>query len=144
MDKETLLTALKTILAASPWNTRQNLETYVKKLESGEYLPKQRTYSQNRALHLFYRLLAETLNNSNLTVQLVLAKKMDLEWDEHKVKELLWRPAQQAILGKKSTTELSKTEDIDKVYDHLVRHLGEKFEIEVPEWPHDTDPAPML
>jgi hypothetical protein len=48
------------------------------------------------------------------------------------VKELLWRPAQKAILRKKSTTELFKIEDIDKVWEHLNRHLGEKFGLHVP------------
>jgi len=64
-------------------------------------------------------------------VQLVLKEKIGLDWDKDKVKTLLWHPAQQAILGKKSTTELSKQEDIDKVWEHLNRHVGEKFGVHV-------------
>jgi len=60
---------------------------------------------------------------------------MDLDWDKEKIKELLWRPAQQAILGKKSTTQLSKQQDIDTVYEHLNRHISEKFELHV-DFPH--------
>ena len=62
------------------------------------------------------------------------------------VKDILWKTAQERILHKKSTTELKKQEDIDKVFDHLVRHLGEKFFIEVPPFPHydDKDQAIML
>jgi regulator of replication initiation timing len=92
-------------------------------------IEKPRTGQQNRALHLFFTLLADELNDAGYTVQLVLKEKIDLDWDAHKIKELLWRPAQEAILQKKSTTQLKKQEDIDKVYDHLVRHLGEKFNI---------------
>lgn len=103
-----------------------------------ENKPKQRTDQQNRALHLWFELLATELNNAGYTVQLVLSKKMDLDWDKEKVKELLWRPAQRAILGKESTTELNKQEDIDKVFDHLNRHLGEKFELHV-EFPVDIE-----
>lgn len=102
------------------------------------YKMKQRTEQQNRALHLFFELLAQELNAAGYTVQLVLAQKMDLDWDKEMVKELLWRPAQKALLRKKSTTELSKQEDIDRVYEHLNRHLGEKFGLHV-EFPVDTE-----
>jgi len=102
--------------------------------------PKQRTPSQNNALHKFFELLADELNQGGWTVQLVLKEKIDLDWDSSKVKELLWRPAQQAILGKKSTTELSKIEDIDKIYEHLNRHLAEKFQIHIPFPNNEEDP----
>lgn len=92
---------------------------------------KQRTFSQNSALHLWFDLLANELNEAGYTVQLVLKEKVDLDWDGSKVKELLWRPAQKAILGKNSTTELSKIEDIDKVFDHLNRHISERFGLSV-------------
>lgn len=114
-----------------PWNTTKNLQKYVEELK-GEYDPKPRTSTQNNSLHLWFELLANALNDAGYTVQLVLKEKIDIDWDKEKVKELLWRPAQKAILGKKSTTELSKLEDIDKVYDHLTRHMGEKFGLHVP------------
>lgn len=97
-----------------------------------KYIPKPRTDQQNRALHLWFQLVADELNNAGYTVQLVLQQKMDLDWDKNSVKELLWRSAQKALLKKRSTTELSKQEDIDRVFEHLNRHLGEKFEIHVP------------
>lgn len=97
-----------------------------------EYKPKQRTLPQNNALHLYFMWLATELNLAGYTVQLVLKEKMDLDFTPEMVKELLWRPAQRAILKKKSTTELHKIEEIDKVYEHLNRHLGEKFKIHVP------------
>lgn len=96
-----------------------------------------RTLSQNAALHVWFTLLADELNAAGYTVQLVLKEKMDLDWDADKVKELLWRPAQKALLGKNSTTELKKVEDIDKVYEHLNRHIGQKFGIFV-DFPHDS------
>lgn len=91
----------------------------------------QRTLAQNRAMHLYFTHLSQTLNEAGYTVQLVLAQKMDLDWTPEMCKELLWRPAQKAILKKRSTTELGKMEDIDKVFDHLNRHVGEKFGIHV-------------
>lgn len=97
-----------------------------------------RTMFQNNALHLWYELVAQELNNAGYTVQLVLKEKIDIDWDKDKFKTLLWHPAQEAILNKKSTTELRKTEDIDKVYEHLNRHLGEKFGVHIP-FPNDEN-----
>lgn len=91
----------------------------------------QRTGQQNRALHKYFELLAAALNESGYTVQLVLKEKVDLDWQPSMVKELLWRPAQQAITQKVSTTELEKQEDIDLIYSHLNRHLSEKFRLHV-------------
>lgn len=95
-----------------------------------------RTDNQNRALHLYFTHLAKELNDAGYTVQLVLKQKIDLDWTPQSVKELLWRPAQTAITGKKSTTLLDKVEDITTVWEFLNRHIGEKFGIHV-EFPHD-------
>lgn len=94
-----------------------------------------RTYRQNRALHLWLRMIAEELNSGGYNVNVVMKQRMEIDWTPELVKELLWRPTQKIILGKKSTTSLKKTEDIDKIYDHLNRHLGEKFGVYV-GWPH--------
>ncbi len=96
-----------------------------------------RTATQNAALHKYFELLATELNDAGYTVQLVLKEKMDLNWDGAKIKELLWRPAQQAIVQKKSTTTLDKVSDIDAVYEHINRHMAEKFGIHVP-FPSNT------
>lgn len=46
------------------------------------------------------------------------------------IKEYLWRPIQEAQLQKKSTTQLDTTE-INKVYETLNRHLGEKTGVHI-------------
>lgn len=91
-----------------------------------------RSDNQNRALHTYFTHVAEELNAGGYTVQLALKERVDLEWSPETVKELIWRPAQKAILNKVSTTTLAKVEDIDKVYEVVNRHLGEKFGIHVP------------
>lgn len=101
-----------------------------------------RTEQQSRSLHLWFSMVADCFNSAGYTVQLVLKEKIDLDWDGSKIKELLWRPAQQAILGKRSTTELNKIQDIDRVFEHLNRHLGEKFGVHIP-FPNDPDEAPL-
>ena len=103
-----------------------------------------RTTDQNSALHLYCTHVSDALNDAGETVQHVLQQKMDVEWNMKKVKELLWRDAQKTITGKESTKDLDKVEDINKIYDHLNRHLSEKFFIHVP-FPHDPkkDKAPL-
>lgn len=100
--------------------------------------PKTRTEQQNRALHLWFEMLAEELNSAGYNVQHVLKQKMEIDWNPKLVKEILWRDAQIKILGKTSTTELNKQEDIDKIYEHLNRHIGEKFGLHIP-FPVDTE-----
>ena len=90
------------------------------------------TRTQQNALHLWFELMAQALNDGGFNVQLVLKQKMDIDWNKELIKELLWRPAQKVILHKESSTELLKQGDIDKIFDHLNRHLGEKFWIHVP------------
>jgi len=102
------------------------------------HVPKKRTEAQNAALHLYFTWLATELNLAGYTVQLVLKEKMDLDFTPEMVKELLWRPAQEAITKKKSTTELNKQEEIDVIFEHLNRHLGEKFGVHVP-FPTDEE-----
>lgn len=98
-----------------------------------------RTSEQNSSLHLWYSMVADTLNQGGYTVQMVVSEAIDIDWNERLVKELLWKRAQERITGKKSTTQLDKSQDIDMVYDHLCRHLGEKFGIEVPPFPNNPD-----
>ena len=104
-----------------------------------EEIESKRSGQQNRSLHLYFNLLADEFNNAGYSVQIVLKEKIDLDWTTEMVKDLLWRPAQEAILKKKSTTELKKTEDIDKVWEHLNRHISQKFGIHVP-FPHQDEP----
>jgi hypothetical protein len=91
---------------------------------------KQRTLKQNRALHLMYEHLAQELNDAGWDMKRTLKQEIDIAWTKESVKEYLWRPIQELMLKKKSTTELT-TKDIDKVMNTLIRHLGEKLGIEI-------------
>ncbi len=91
---------------------------------------KQRTLTQNRALHLYFTHLADELNGAGYDIRKTLKPSIDIPWSGKTIKEYLWRPIMEAQLGKKSTTEMS-TKDIDKVFDTINRHLGEKFGLHV-------------
>jgi hypothetical protein len=91
----------------------------------------QRTKQQNKALHVLFNLLAQTLNDNGLDMRKTLKPEVEIPWSGRSVKEYLWRPIQTAQLNKKSTTELT-TKEIDEVFDTINKHLGEKFGFHVP------------
>ena len=90
-----------------------------------------RTLQQNRALHLYFEMLADLLNVSGLDMRKTLKPTVDIPWSGNTIKEFLWRPIMKAQLLKNSTTEMT-TQDIDKVFDTLNRHLGERFGLHIP------------
>lgn len=93
----------------------------------------QRTLTQNKALHKYFELLAEALNDAGLDMKTVLKPEIDIPWTKESVKKHLWKPIQEAMLDEVSTTKLD-TKDPSKVYMVLDRHLNEKLGVSVP-WP---------
>ena len=84
---------------------------------------KQRTAQQNKAMHLYFQFVAESLNNAGLDMRAVLKPEIEIPWNKTTVKEFMWRPIQKIQLGKRSTTELT-TKDLDEIYDTMNRHLA--------------------
>ena len=95
-----------------------------------------RTEKQNNALHLYFEMIAEALNNEGLDVRVVLQviaeKGVDMMWSKELVKELLWRRIQKRYLNKQSTTQLDSIGEITEIYDMLNKFLGEQFFITQP------------
>jgi len=91
---------------------------------------KQRTPSQNRALHLLFSELAQELTNAGLDMRKTLKPSIDIPWSGATVKEYLWKPVMKAQLNKESTTEMT-TKEIDQVFDTINLHLSTKFGISV-------------
>ena len=85
----------------------------------------QRTSQQNKALHVYFELVADALNSAGFDIQKTIEKSpIDISWSRESVKELLWRPIQKTIYSKQSTTELEKSKEIDAVYENLNRFLA--------------------
>ena len=95
---------------------------------------KQRTLTQNRALHLFCQWLADTLNEAGYDMRKTLREDVDVPWTQASVKEYLWRPIQIAMTDKQSTTEITTVEPTD-IHAVLARHLGQRLGIQCPAWP---------
>jgi hypothetical protein len=101
-----------------------------KKFLSEKDKHEKRTLKQNDALHLYFTLLADALNESGFDMKKTI--KVDIPWTPMTVKEYLWRPIQQTFLMKRSTTQLEKVKEIDDVYDILNRVIGERCGVHVP------------
>lgn len=97
-----------------------------------------RTLKQNKSLHKYFELLAEALNDSGQDMKATLKPEVDISWTKESIKEYMWRPIQEAMFSKESTTKLD-TVEISAVYEVLNRHTGEKLGITVP-WPEDAPP----
>ena len=91
-----------------------------------------RTITQNRALHLYFTLLADALNDAGFDIRKTIKKGVDIPWTARNIKEYLWRPIQKEYLKKQSTTDLNKMQDIDKVYEILNRVISERCGVHVP------------
>ena len=91
---------------------------------------KQRTAQQNRALHLYFELIADQLNEAGLDMRAVLKPEVEIPWTARNIKEFIWRPVQKLQLGKDSTTNLT-TKEIDIVFETVNRHLA-KHGVHVP------------
>ena len=89
-----------------------------------------RSDQQNKAMHLYFTMLAQVLNDAGLDVRKTMKQDFELPWTEALVKELLWRPVQMAMLNKKSTTNLNKME-ISDVYETINRHLSQTHGVHV-------------
>lgn len=95
---------------------------------------KGRTSKQNSALHVYCKLLAEALNEAGYSyIVEINGKRSQIDWSMYSVKEFMWRPIQQAIANKNSSTECS-TKDYPEIYENLNRLTAERFSVSV-EWP---------
>ena len=96
-----------------------------------------RTTQQNKSLHKFCELLADALNDAGLDMRKTLKPEVEIPWNKDMVKEHIWRPIQEAVTGKHSTTEMN-TLDPSQIYEIINRHMAEKHGISVP-WPSEEN-----
>ena len=98
----------------------------------------QRTPLQNKALHKYFSLLAEALNDAGYDMRKTLKADIEIPWTEENIKNHLWRPIQISMTGKQSTIALDTAEP-GQIYEVLNKHLGEKLGVNVP-FPCDEPP----
>lgn len=93
---------------------------------------KQRTSTQNRALHKWCAMVAVALNDAGYDFRTFIKEGYPVPFNESLVKEHLWRPVQKVMTGKDSTTK-PETHEYAEIYDVLNAKLAE-HSVYVP-WP---------
>ena len=97
-------------------------------------LPKKRSSQENRALHVLFQNIAYELNRLGLEFTFRGIKGMEIEttYTPEIVKNFLWRPLQDALLKKSSTTQLTHN-DIGLIFEILGKYFAENgIEISFP------------
>lgn len=93
------------------------------------------TRQQQKALHLWYRQVSDATNAEGIGMAMILKKfVLDVPATPYLIKEM-WRMLQEGMTGKKSTTELLKTEEIDQIAMALTKFLSQDMGVEVPPFP---------
>ena len=84
-------------------------------------------------MHKYCEMVAKELENMGFTMQEVVRRvdMIEITPTTRSVKEIVWKPIEEATLGKKSTTELS-TSEVDAIYQVMSMFLSKQFQISLP------------
>jgi hypothetical protein len=88
-------------------------------------LPKTRSLSQNRALHLYYDLISQQLNDAGYEREVqVVNEIVNVKYTPEYIKEF-WRTVQLYMFDIKSTRDIN-TNQINQIIDVFSKHFGQK------------------
>ena len=92
-----------------------------------EPVSESRTARQNSALHVYFGMIADELNDLGLEFQYngLNGSIFEMRYTPHLVKEFIWKPIQQAKFDIESTTKIT-TKQIDEIIDVLTKFFGER------------------
>ena len=110
-----------------------NLASSIRDLPNGKWQidikKPQRTIKQNAALHKWFTIISEEMNQKGVPLSVKIGnKQIDRQWDADEVKNNLFRPTMKAILKKQSTTQLN-TKEVDKICAPIIDWLIKEWEI---------------
>jgi len=90
-----------------------------------------RTERQNNAMHLWFRQMADQLNDAGYSAKHPFNDEIEVPFTEVLVKEMLYKPIIKAMYDKKSTATLTGGQ-VSEAAEVLVRWLSEKKGIHAP------------
>ena len=90
-----------------------------------------RSDRQNNAMHLWFRQIAEQLNDAGYWVRHPFSDSFEIPFTEVLVKEMLYKPTVKAMFNKGTTTKLTPSE-LSEAAEVLVRWLSEHKGVYVP------------
>lgn len=88
-----------------------------------------RTDNQNRAIHKYCEMMADELNNTELSVQKVCT--LPIRFTKDNFKELIWKPVQVTMFPKIDSTTKLNIKQVNKVYEEIHRIFAEQWGINV-------------
>lgn len=135
-SRDDLAKCFKELQALMDLNGSVTVVGSAKDLQAEEFdLKTTRTCTQNRAMHKYFTLLANELNDGGLDMRKTLKPDAELPWTPESVKTYIWKVVQEAMFGKASTTKLD-TKQVSQVYQAVDKHLSTTFNIQVefPTW----------
>jgi len=89
-----------------------------------------RTINQNKALHLYFKQLADKLNAAGFDIQKTMKKDFQIPWNERTIKELIWHKVQEVMTDKASTADLEPKE-VNDIYQVVTRHIAQTTGVSV-------------
>lgn len=107
-------------------NYLNKLLTNKKKIELKE-VKFNRSTQQNRALHLYYTIISNELNELGLEFEYngVKGTSLSIRYTTEIVKNFIWRPIQLALFNVKSTTKIN-TKEINEIVEVISKYFAEK------------------
>lgn len=104
--------------------------------ESTAHLPK--TDKQRSAAHIWFREVADTLNDAGLERVIVIKalqeRGLDMPWDGESFKADVYKPVFQKVARAESTEDANRT-DHSICYEGMTRWFAQKFGVTLPLWP---------
>ena len=125
--------------ASSGREARETIEGLGLKVQDCKLQDNTITGKQFRALHKWCSLLAEEMVEMGIDMKTILKEGFDFPPTTWSIKEFVWKKAQLSMFGKKSTKELDKMEEINKIVDVINRTLIERTNgnLKAPQWPNE-------
>lgn len=90
-----------------------------------------RSDRQNNAMHLWFRQIAEELNDAGCWVRHPFSDNFEIPFTEVLVKEMLYKPIIKAMHGKNSTAKLTPAQ-LSEAAEVLTKWLSENKQVYVP------------
>lgn len=91
---------------------------------------KQRTLTQNRAIHKLFSTLSDQLNTLGLDARVILKPTYSIWWTPEMIKRDLFCPLLKVMYGKEHTSDMT-TAEVSKVYEQLAQIIGEKHGVQI-------------
>jgi len=96
-----------------------------------EVADKKRTVTQNNALYLYFKLLADALTAGGFDAKATFAESANVPVTAEMIKDGMWKPVMKQVTTKTSTAKLT-TAEVGEIYEIVNRHICETFGLHIP------------